>query len=60
MKSNSLQTILSGTTGFLPAAVLFLLLFMAYNTSCFAGTTEEITHLLSFIETCKEAYPAEI
>lgn len=24
---------------------------MAHNTTCFAGTTEEISHLLSFIET---------
>jgi len=51
MKSNSLQAVLSGTACFLTAAVFFLLSIMAYNTSCFAGTTEEITHLLSFIET---------
>ena len=51
MKSNSLQAKLFETAGFIPAAVFFLFLFMAYNTSCFAGTTEEITHLLSFIET---------
>ena len=50
MMRNCLQEVLPMILRRAAASLFFLLIILSFHTSCFAGTTEEITSLLLFVE----------